>query len=89
MKKVTLSAFVIGILLFNSCSSDDDAKTSENDCSTCNLEFLGESITSEFCDNGDGTMTITTSGVSEIEDLDGATFEQFITSYELLGATCN
>ncbi len=90
MKKFMLVLAVVSAISITACSSDDDDNSeSANDCETCNLEFLGESVTSEFCDNGDGTMTVTSSGVSETEDLDGATFEQFIAAYKLLGATCN
>lgn len=78
-------ALLIGVLAFNSCSSDDDGKDeSSSDCRTCEVF----TITQEYCDNGDGTVTITTNGQEEKEDLDGATFAQFILGIELLG-TCN
>ena len=90
MKKLALGSFVIGSLLFNSCSSDDDKNSSIEECQTCNLELLGESITSEICDNGDGTITLTTLGQEEVQELDeGVTFAQFITAYKEFGATCN
>ena len=83
MKKIALSTFFAGLLLFNSCSSSDDENKPLEECQTCNLEILGESITSEICDNGDGTIT-------EVEELDeGVTFAQFIAAFEEFGATCN
>ncbi len=89
MKKLMLALAVVSAISITACSSDDDNNSeSANDCKTCNLEFLGESVTSEYCDNGDGTMTVTTSGTSETVDLDGATFAQFIQGVELL-STCN
>lgn len=85
MKKIIASALLIGVLAFNSCSSSDDSKEeSSSDCRTCEVFTL----TQEYCDNGDGTVTITTNGQEETEDLDGATFAQFILGIELLG-TCN
>ena len=92
MKKFMLMLAVVSAISITACSSDDDggAGTQGNsDYETCNLELLGESLTSEFCDNGDGTITVTSSGVTQIEDLDGVTFEQFISGFELLGGTCN
>ncbi|GAA4268826.1 hypothetical protein [Hyunsoonleella aestuarii] len=90
MKKIALSTFFAGLLLFNSCSSSDDENKPLEECQTCNLEILGESITSEICDNGDGTITLTTLGQEEVEELDeGVTFAQFIAAFEEFGATCN
>ena len=85
MKKLISSALLIGVLALNSCSSSDDSKDeSSSDCKTCEVF----TVTQEYCDNGDGTVTITTNGQGETEDLDGATFAQFITGIELFG-TCN
>ena len=81
MKNSIYAALIIGALCLSNCSSSDDKDVLEEECVTCNLELLGENITSEFCDNGDGTLTITTLGESEIEDLDGATFDEFIAAY--------
>jgi len=89
MKKLISSALLIGVLAFNSCSSSDDSKDeSSSDCRTCDLEFAGQSITSEYCDNGDGTITVTTLGESETESLEGISFAQYM---ELVGtlSTCN
>ena len=88
MKKSIFMALSIGFFCFVSCSKSDDKKALQ-DCQTCNLDILGEMISSEFCDNGDGTFTITSNGESETQDLDGATFQQFIDAYEQFGATCN
>jgi hypothetical protein len=92
MKKFMFVLAVISAINITACSSDDDggSETQGNsDCETCNLELLGESLTTEFCDNGDGTITVTVFGESEIEDLEGVSFDEFISAYELLGATCN
>jgi uncharacterized lipoprotein YehR (DUF1307 family) len=87
MKKSIFVALMIGVLAITACSKNDDDK---KDCQTCNLDADGESISFEICDNGDGTITITSGGQSETEDLEGATFEDAIAIYEVfLGATCN
>ena len=73
MKKFMFVLAVISAINITACSSDDDggSETQGNsDCETCNLELLGESLTTEFCDNGDGTITVTVFGESEIEDLE-------------------
>ena len=88
MKKRILGVLVVIALFVSACSSDDD-KDSSNDCQTCNQELEGQNISSEICDNGDGTFTITFLNEEETEDLNGATFEQIIAAYEALGATCN
>ena len=89
MKKSVCLALVMGVLFFVSCSDNDDDKKAVDDCQTCNFEFDGLNIPSEICDNGDGTITITTFGEEEIEDLDGITFAEFIATYEQFGATCD
>ena len=89
MKKLILGALVVIALVISACSSSDDDKDSSNECQTCNQEFEGQNISSEICDNGDGTYTITFLNEEETEDLNGATLEQIIAAYEALGATCN
>lgn len=76
-------------LVFAACGSDDDSSDPVTDCQTCNQEVEGQNISSEICDNGDGTYTITFLNEEETEDLNGATFEQIIAAFEALGATCN
>ena len=88
MKRIKIAILAIGVLGFAACSSDDNDEVVEN-CETCSLTILDEEVISEYCDNGDGTVTITTAGVEQTEDLEGATFDQFIAAFELLGATCN
>ena len=88
MKRIKIAILAIGVLGFAACSSDDNDEVVEN-CETCSLSILDEEVISEYCDNGDGTVTITTAGVEQTEDLEGATFDQFIAAFELLGATCN
>ena len=88
MNKFILGPFLIMTLVFNACGGNDDDGSSK-ECQTCNQEFAGEIITSEICDNGNGTFTITFNGEEETEDLNVATFEQIIAAYEEFGASCD
>ena len=68
---ISILAMVLG---FSSCSSDDD---DGRDCDSCDLQ--GETV--EFCDNGDGTYTLTAAGQSETiteEELEGVTPEEYV-----------
>jgi hypothetical protein len=73
MKKSILFAALIGSVLFFSCSKDDD----KGSCETCDI--AGFSI--EACDNGDGTVTISSGGDSETiseEELGGLSPDDYI-----------
>lgn len=85
MKKVLFSALVLGLMFTTSCKSDDDNNDAAPACQTC--EIIG--ISSEYCDNGDGTMTVTTAGQDQSVDLNGSSFADFIAALEAGGATCN
>ncbi|WP_297798252.1 hypothetical protein [uncultured Eudoraea sp.] len=87
MKRLKIAILAIGVFGFAACGSDDNDEGVDN-CQTCSLSILDQEVVSEYCDNGDGTVTVTTAGVEQTEDLDGATFDQFITALELIG-TCN
>ena len=88
MKRIKIAILAIGVLGFTACSSDDNDEVVEN-CETCTLLFAEQEVVSEYCDNGDGTVTVTTLGQEQTEELGDATFDQFIAAFELLGATCN
>lgn len=90
MKKFILSFAVIAALGFTSCSSDDDNNDGGTDtCETCSFDLLGTVVSSEYCDNGDGTMDVTTEGTTETVDLEGQSFATVISSLEGAGFTCN
>lgn len=85
-----MSVVLLGaILVFTSCGNDDDSSTPVTDCQICNLDLLGTIVSPEYCDNGDGTITITLDGQEQTESLDGVTFSEFITALESFGYTCN
>lgn len=72
---------VVACLGFVGCSDDDD----DNKCASCSVDFLGTNITTEACDNGDGTVTVTALGESQVlsaEELEGATPAEFVQALE-------
>ncbi len=73
-----LSAFAL-----TSCGDDDEDASS---CQTCELELLGVSVSSEYCEDGDNVI-VTTSGVSET--LEGVSLDDIVAAQEAAGATCN
>ena len=90
MKKFILSFAVIAAIGFTSCSSDDDNGGSDDGgCQTCDIDLLGTTVSSEYCDNGDGTMDVTTEGTTETVDLQGQDYDAFISALESSGFTCS
>lgn len=78
MKKLVFSLALVISLVFVGCSGDDD---DEQTCATCNL--LGVNV--EACDNGNGTVTVTAAGETEVlseEDLDGLTAAEYVAALE-------
>ncbi|QXP51023.1 hypothetical protein H0I25_02310 [Cellulophaga sp. HaHa_2_95] len=74
MKKSILFVALIGSVLFFSCSKDNDDK---GICESC--ELIGVPITA--CDNGDGTVSISSGGNSETiseEELGGLSPEDYV-----------
>ncbi|MGB5228683.1 MAG: hypothetical protein WBN55_10500 [Eudoraea sp.] len=88
MKRIKIAILAIGVLGFTACGNDNNDEIIDS-CETCSLMIMDQEVVSEYCDNGDGTITITTAGVEQTEDLGDATFDQFIAAFELLGASCN
>ena len=87
MKNLLTIALFGATLVFTACGSDDDSTNSSNECKTCEIDLI-ETITTKYCDNGDGTITITVDGQEQTQDLDGVSFDEFISVVELI-ATCN
>jgi len=86
MKKIMLMACAAGLFAFTSCSSDDDNDGSSN-CQTCTVTFEGSTNTTTYCDNEDGTYTITLEdGTETTQDIpEDVSFDEFIASQEQLG----
>ena len=89
MKKFILSFAVIAAIGFTSCSSDDDGGSNDGGCETCEFDLLGTTVSTEYCDNGDGTMDVTTEGTTETVDLEGQDYDTFISALESSGFTCS
>lgn len=90
MRKIKITILALGALVFTACGNDDNSNGNDsNECQTCTLDVLGEQATAEYCDNGDGTITIIANGEETTESLDGATFDEFIAAFELFGAICD
>lgn len=63
------------------CTDDDD----ENKCASCAINLLGTVIETEACDNGDGTVTVTANGVSQVvsgDELSGQTAAEYVQALE-------
>ncbi len=78
MKKLVFSVFAIACLVFTGCSKDDDDK---GKCATCNL--AGNSL--KACDNGDGTVTVSSGDQSEVlrgDDLEGTSAAEYVAALE-------
>jgi len=73
------------MLLFRSCSKSDDS-TPQNSCYDCTLEILGIIANTEYCDNGDVTLEVTSDNSSETLSLDGASFEEFMSGVKLISS---
>ncbi|SHG57378.1 hypothetical protein [Flagellimonas flava] len=86
MKKGVLFTALIATVLFTGCSKDDD--NGGGSCRVCSIELLGVNTSTEYCDNGDGTLTATTDGQEETVDLDGVSFDTFINQLDVI-ADCN
>lgn len=86
MKKLVLSAAILGLIFTTSCSKDDDGGGKV--CETCNMSLMGTSITTEYCDNGDGTMDVTVNGETETVNLEGVSFNDYIDTMRQTGM-CN
>lgn len=90
MKRLFLFTAILTSLFFTACSTDDESSDDNSqDCFLCTIEieFGGDvQITeSEICDNEDGTVTITSEGQTEVIDLEGNSFDDFIETFQFLG----
>ncbi|MEZ4779649.1 MAG: hypothetical protein R2786_09740 [Flavobacteriaceae bacterium] len=88
MNKQNLIIALLVLTVVFSCKKKDDDGGGQA-CQTCTFDILGEDFTSEYCDNGDGTVTVTTEGQSQTTSMEGLTFTEFIAAFEQAGATCN
>ena len=90
MKKIILSIAMIATIAFTGCSDNDET---DKKCLSCEFSGLGVEtpIKTQYCDNGDGTMTITVKGIQTVTDdiPEGSSFEEIIEAAKKQGTTCN
>lgn len=86
MKKLLFSAAIMGLLFTASCNKDDDG--GGKNCETCKISMSGSTISTEYCDNGNGTMQMTVNGQTETVDLEGMSFDEYIKALRASGM-CN
>jgi len=78
MRNIKIALLSIAMISFIACSSNDDELKNAN-CYDCAANLLIP-LPVEYCDNGDGTVDVTTLGISETVDLQGEAFEDFMTA---------
>lgn len=69
-------------VLFVQCGGGDDEPTLS--CEDCELL----SVVTTYCDNGDGTVSVTLAGETTTLNLEGISFEDFIANLEMVGVEC-
>lgn len=84
MKKVILLLAVVGTIGVSSCKDDDNIAASST-CKTC----IFQSSAVQYCDKGNGTVDVTSSGQTFNTTLGGVSFDEFITDIKDGGYTCD
>ena len=76
-----IKIILVGLLMisFISCATNDDRE----DCYNCDAN-LAVPVAIQYCDNGNGTMDVTTNGLTKEVDLLGQSFEDFIAGAQLV-----
>ena len=87
MRNIKIVLLSIGMISFMACSSDDDNLKNAN-CYDCAANLLTIPFPVGYCDNGDGTAEVTTLGMTETVDLQGVSFEDFMTTIKAV-TTCS
>jgi hypothetical protein len=79
MRNIKIVLLCIGMISFIACSSNDDDLTKNANCYDCSAN-LTIPFPIDYCDNADGTVDVTTLGITETVDLQGVPFEDFMTT---------
>ena len=89
MRNIKIVLLSIGMISFMACSSDDDELTKNANCYDCAASLTPLLPPIAYCDNADGTVDVTTlGGISETVDLQGVSFEDFMTTIKAV-TTCS
>ena len=83
MRNIKIVLLSIGIISLMACSSNDDDLTKNANCYDCAANLVVP-LPVEYCDNGDGTADWTTLGITETVDLQGVSFEDFMTTVKAI-----
>ncbi|TDQ21908.1 hypothetical protein [Tenacibaculum caenipelagi] len=88
MKKIILSIAMLTSTVLASCSDDNESNTN---CRKCVFEGFDQTLNTEYCDNGDGTITMTVEGGQTVTDEipKGSSFEEIMKAVEANGSTCD
>ena len=88
MKNIRILLLSFFTIAFLSCSSSDSADENNNAlaCYDCTVNLQGLVEPTEYCDNGDGTYDVTSSGVTKTLSLEGLSFASFIVLVEQAGS---
>ncbi|MDO6675385.1 hypothetical protein Q4517_07455 [Tenacibaculum sp. 1_MG-2023] len=88
MKKIILSIAMLTSVVLVSCSDNDENNTT---CRKCVFERFDQTLNTEYCDNGDGTITMTVEGGQTVTDEipEGSSFEEVMKAVEANGSTCD
>ena len=84
MRNIKIVLLSIGMISLIACSSDDDDLTKNANCYDCAANIVALVPAIDYCDNADGTVDVTSLGITKTVDLQGVSFEEFIAGVKLL-----
>ncbi|MDX5585432.1 MAG: hypothetical protein QNK20_11015 [Aureibaculum sp.] len=79
MRNIKIALLCIAMISFIACSSDDDELKNAN-CYDCAANIVALVPAIDYCDNADGTVDVTSLGITKTVDLQGVSFEEFMTA---------
>ena len=82
MKKIKIVLLSIGMISFIACSPDGDILKNAN-CYDCKANITVP-LPVVYCNNADGTIDVTSLGITETVDLQGVSFEEFMAGVKAL-----
>ncbi len=83
MRNIKIALLSIAMISFIACSSDDDELKNAN-CYDCAANIVALVPAIDYCDNADGTVDVTSLGITKTVDLQGVSFEEFMAGVKVL-----